>query len=587
MFRKNEAHRQQSFFSGQNLLPESLREALLNSWAATFYEEVFCRIDEEIFAVLYSDEPSCPNTPANVLMGMEILKAGFGWSDKELYEEVQFDLKVRYALGLHDWREELFTLRTVYNFRKRVREHAEETGVNLIQQVFEQVTDAQLEAVAIETGWQRMDSTQVLSNIAEMSRLELLIAVVQKVYRQLAMGAEQQARWKERLAPYLGKRPHNICYKISADETQEHLTTIGELLAALEAELEQKAPESDALVLVRRVLKEQYTRTSDGTVMLRPAEEISATSLQSPHDPDATYRRKGGETYPGGYVANVSETADPDNSVQIITDVALDPNQTDDAEMLKESLESQDERGFEVEQVTVDGGYTGPTAEAACEEHDVDLRATRMRGGTGDPDTFGWDAYEWGLDDDGTPISVRCPQGETVDLQPGEVDDRFIARFDPDICEQCPFFREGGASGERTCRVKPRVRTGPTLYVPKRTIEVALQRQQLSPEDASIRAVIEATVRSLKLPFPNSKLPVRGLIRSQMVIYASALMVNVRRLHTYFTEQGHDAVENTPLSALLSSLLVIRAQFARLHRYLLALSVAIGVGPAASPTQRK
>lgn len=519
-------------------------------------------------------------------MGMEILKAGFGWSDKELYEEVRFDLKVRYALGLHDWGDDLFfTLRTVYNFRKRVREHAEETGVNLIQQVFEQVTDAQLEAVAIETGWQRMDSTQVLSNIAEMSRLELLIAVVQKVHRQLS--EEQQARWEERLAPYLGERPHNICYKISTDETEEHLTTIGELLVALEAELQQKAPESDALALVQRVLTEQYTCTADGTVVLRPAEEVSATSLQSPHDPDATYRIKGGEACPGGYVVNVSETAAPENPVQMITDVALEPNQTDDADLLEESLESQDERGIEAEQVTIDGGYTGPTAEAVCEEHDVDLRATRMRGGTGDPDTFGWDEYEWELDDDGTPGTVTCPQGETVELQPGEVDDRFIARFDPDICAQCPFFREGHASDEKTCRVEPRVRTGPTLYVPKRTIQVALQRQQLCPEDASIRAVIEATIRSLKLPFPKGKLPVRGLIRSQMVIYASALMVNVRRLHTYFTEQGHNTVENTPLSALISFLLVIRAQFARLHRYLLATSPLIGAEPAACSAQSR
>jgi hypothetical protein len=30
-----------------------LREKLEASWAETFYQEVFCRIDEEIFADLY------------------------------------------------------------------------------------------------------------------------------------------------------------------------------------------------------------------------------------------------------------------------------------------------------------------------------------------------------------------------------------------------------------------------------------------------------------------------------------------------------------------------------------------------------
>ncbi len=56
MFRKNEQHRQRSFFSTQGLLPTKLRERLLTSWAEPFYQLVLCRIDETIFAPLYSDK---------------------------------------------------------------------------------------------------------------------------------------------------------------------------------------------------------------------------------------------------------------------------------------------------------------------------------------------------------------------------------------------------------------------------------------------------------------------------------------------------------------------------------------------------
>ncbi len=52
-----------------------------------------------------------------------------------------------------------------------------------MQVVFEQVTDEQLAAVGLRTGWQRMDSTQVLSNLAQWSPLGLLVGVLQKVYR--------------------------------------------------------------------------------------------------------------------------------------------------------------------------------------------------------------------------------------------------------------------------------------------------------------------------------------------------------------------------------------------------------------------
>jgi hypothetical protein len=136
MFRQNEEHRQRSFFSGEHLLPDKLRARLRDSWAETFYQELSCRIDETLFALLFSDEASRPNSPVNVLMGAEILKSGFGWSDEELYDQVCFDLQVRHALGLRDLGAEIFVLRTPY-YRQRVREYAQESGVNLIQKVFD------------------------------------------------------------------------------------------------------------------------------------------------------------------------------------------------------------------------------------------------------------------------------------------------------------------------------------------------------------------------------------------------------------------------------------------------------------------
>jgi hypothetical protein len=529
MFRENKVYRQQSSSSAQQLLPKKLRERLEQSWAQTFYDEIFCRIAEKPFAVLYSRQPSRPNAPINVLVGVEILKAGFGWSDEELYEQVCFNLQVRHALGLDDLSIQVFDIRTLYNFRRRVREYAQETGTNLLQQAFEQVTDEQLAALAIRTGWQRMDSTQLLSNLAAMSRLELVVSVVQMAYR--ALGEDRQEHWREQLAPYLVGRPQKVCYPIKGEEVEKHLTKLGEILAALAEELAVYAPESQAYELVTRVLREQYQVGAEGQVALRPGEEISAESLQSPHDPEATFRVKGGKAYRGGYVVNVSETCDPENPVQLITDVQVAANQTDDGELLSCSLDNQAERGIEVEKVTIDGGYTGPVAEEACEEHDVELRPTHMRGGRSAADRLGWEAYRWELGEQRQPLRVTCPQGQTVVLEPGKGQVRFIARFDPEVCATCPLFKQG-------CRVQPRKKAGPTFYVKLRSIKAALQRQRLRPEDKPIRAAVEATIRSLKHPFPGGKLSVRGLIRVTMAVCCSALMVNLRRLHAYRRAQA-------------------------------------------------
>jgi hypothetical protein len=631
MFRRNDEHRQRGVFDGTNLLPEKLRERLETSWAGTFYREVFCRIDEEIFADLYDEGPSRPNVPVNVLVGLEILKSGFGWSDRELHEQLCFNLQVRHAVGMEDLGEEVFELRTLYNFRRRVREHAEETGEDLFEEVFQQVTDAQLEAVGTDAEWQRIDSTQVMSNVAEQSRLELIIAVVQKVWDRLAERLSEEARekWAERLSPYLEGRPHEVSFEISSEETETRLEKLGGQLAELAEALAERAPESEACRLAERTLREQYafelsleepslesspeepssesspeeplekaaeptdseetvpetesgeevpgeevsggdgsddglSGGSDGSrsdgIKPRPAEDVSAESLQSPHDPGATYRRKNGEEYPGGYVVAVSETCDPTNDVQLITDVQVAPNTTDDGELLKRSLEGQSGRALAPDEMTTDGGFTGPTAEEACEAHQTKLRPTRIRGGRGDPDRLGWEDYEWtGSDEKGRPTGVVCPEGEEGTVEPGESEGRLIARFEPGACEGCPLL--GGA-----CRVEER-RAGPTMYVSERSVEVARMRQDLREKDRSVRAPVEATMRSVKRGLKGDKLPTRGLARASMVLHGAALMVNLRRLHRHREKkraQGRSAADKV---LFLAFLLVLGAAWRKTRRW--------------------
>ncbi|MCX6056510.1 MAG: hypothetical protein NTZ74_16675 [Chloroflexi bacterium] len=65
--------------------------------------------------------------------------------------------------------------------------YIKETGINLLNQAslalptrasVEQVTDQQLAAYHLKTGKQRMDSTQIASNIRSTARLQLLVEVL-------------------------------------------------------------------------------------------------------------------------------------------------------------------------------------------------------------------------------------------------------------------------------------------------------------------------------------------------------------------------------------------------------------------------
>lgn len=186
MFRKNEKHLQQRMFTAIDQLPEGVKAKLEKSWAHTFYQEYFLRLKEEVFSELYSKNYSRPNIPVNILVGFETLKSGFGLSDEKLYNHFLFDLQFRYALGLKDFDEGYFELRTIYNFRSALVGYEKKTGLNLVQKSMEQITDEQINQFQIKTGMQRMDSTMLQSNIRRMSRLQLLVEIIHRFYRLLS-----------------------------------------------------------------------------------------------------------------------------------------------------------------------------------------------------------------------------------------------------------------------------------------------------------------------------------------------------------------------------------------------------------------
>ena len=140
MYRENVKHLQPSLLSDIAMMSEAQRERLEQSWAGTFREYCFKQIDESVFAVLYADVPSRPNVPVNVLVGLEILKGGLGWSDEELYDSLLFDMQVRYAVGYESLNDGSFAIRSLYHFRQRLSEYHQEHEVNLLESAFEGIT---------------------------------------------------------------------------------------------------------------------------------------------------------------------------------------------------------------------------------------------------------------------------------------------------------------------------------------------------------------------------------------------------------------------------------------------------------------
>lgn len=531
MFCEHTDHLQPSLLDTVGQFPEAKRKRLESSWAGTFYHDVFCRIAESIFAPLYSDEPSRPNAPVNISVGLEILKSGFNWSDEELFNHLDFDVQVRYALGIWDIHTEVSTLRTQYNFRRRVSDHMQKTGENLFEQLFVQITDEQLAALGLETGHQRMDSTQIASNTRRYSRLQLLVEVVQRAERML--NKSDQARYADLLAPYKKGSAGQYCYQVKNSDLDSHLEQIGQVIYRLLNTLPDCYADQEGYQLLQRVFNEHFdvAAADPAQVTAKPPEALRADSLQSPDDTTATYREKHGKGYQG-YVTNLSETCHPDNDVQLITDVRVASNTTDDETFLVETAPELKQR-TQVDTLEIDGGYIGPEASRVCSEQEITLNPSAIRGRAPDPATLNLDAFTWDMASDTGP-RVTCPHGQTVDVTPGRKAHRRRAAFDAKVCAQCP---EAERCPTRLLKRRPQR----VLNIDQRQIKVAQLRQrcaQLQQADRHLRPAVESTVRSIKHPF-GGKLPVRGQIRVTMVIIASAMMVNLRRIWRFqSTEQA-------------------------------------------------
>lgn len=558
MYKENKKHLQPPLISTVQNLPEKHRQRLEESWAGEFYREFFCRIEEETFACLYADYPSRPNIPVNVLVALDVLKAGFGWSDEELYDHFLFDVQVRYALGIHNLDEGNFELRTLYNFRRLLSEYNLEHGVNLLEQCFEGITDQQIITLQVKTNQQRMDTSMVASNILNSSRLQLSAELLQRIFRLLSEA--DQAHFVEQLAPYLGDTVNQFVYRVKGKEqVQKHLVQIGQLIYQLLPELRNNYPQHPFLPVAERFFDENF-RVDEDAVQPKDNDEIPSGSLQSLDDLEASYREKRGKFYKG-YVTNLTETCNPDNELQLITKVQVASNNVDDPTLLIEALPNLSER-TELEKLYTDGGFGSPDVDQALRPHHVELTQSAIRGTRLNPEKLHLSAYELEQDEQGEPIQITCPQGVTVSVQPSKTHKCFLARFDPSDCLECPFH-----AADR-CRIIWRKRWGKfQLEFTQAEADAAVRRRrcmEFQKSSYNLRAAVEATVRSVKNPFRAGKLPVRGLFRMSCLLIGSTAMVNIRRITRYREEKRHPKRAKEQGEVFLSQHFSLRNRFGRL-----------------------
>ena len=525
MFRKTESTPQLDLFTApSNILPRRAQKKYTDekAWHNQFFKLVTSRIDEESFRPLFEATTlGAPNASVRILVAMSILKEGFGCSDEDLFEKCEFDLLARRALGLEMLDDKLPSLDTYYLFGRRLTEYEQRTGINLMERCFEQVTGEQVKLFKISGSSVRMDSKLIGSNIAQYSRYELIHRTLCKVLRQDGVMTMLNPKLRKGAEVWLGEDSGKTVYRSNKDEMAQRLVRIGLYIYAVLKRLKDDAP---GYALLHRVFHDQYV-VEKGRVELKDKHKVASDSLQSPDDPDATYRDKGGQKV-SGYVTNITETIESDKP-SIITSVQTEPVTFADCNFLQDAI-SNTERvtGHLVENVYADGAYQSPENREFARLHmGMELLTGKLQGGC-----------RYLLDREHGTDNLKVTDTET-----GEVFDAIYVGENK---------REGKHWRVNLSHVKP---THPWRYFNENEVrrsELRRKIESLPPEEQHKRNNIEAAMFQYSFHTRNGKTRYRGLFRHRLQAFHRCMWMNLRRLVLFQT-----TISQRPLPEPASSLI--------------------------------
>ena len=364
----------------KNELSKKHKELLEKSKEKWFYKLIFSNINENIFKPLYSDNASCPNVPVNIMVSALILKELKGISFDELMESIMFDLRFKVALGLENIDELPFARASLFNFQNRIADYEQKTGLNLVESIFDGLTAKQIKELSLKTNIQRTDSTLISSNIKRYSRLKLLIEVLIRLER--IVSDEDKAMFHNHLQLYIEKGSEKYFYKLKSKDLPHELQKLANVYHSIYTYISNKEVYkcTKEYVNFERIYTDHFIVVNQ-EISPKPSTELNSSMLQSPDDAQATYRKKN-EKESFGYTINATETANPANSLQLIGDIAVNPNNIDDSVILNNQIDKIKDKTPNLNEIHTDGGYGSEENDKKLEELSITQITTAVRGRT-------------------------------------------------------------------------------------------------------------------------------------------------------------------------------------------------------------
>ncbi len=523
MFKKTSTTIQHNLFtSSQNLLSGKSLKIYDNQqqWHNVFRNQVTMRIDEDIFRPLYSNGTGSPNAPIRTMIAMMVLKEAEGLSDQKLFEDCRFNMLTRSAIGLLKMDDTVPAQSTYYLFRKLIDQYAKENKENLLDLVFSKLSKDQSVEFDVSGKRIRMDSKLIGSNIAWMSRYELVHETLRLFYKTIHKSNKLSPDLKEQLDALLKMKAQNVVYTLTREDVKTRFKQLGTLIDVLLACFAKD--KSEAYDTLKKVFEQQF-EVDKPKVVTRKKEDISSKSIQSPHDTDCHYRNKDGNKVKG-YSINVTESCDDDKELNLIGSVNVKVVTTSDVEFFEQDIKkAQEVFPDKTKDVHADGAYHSPENQLFCETNDIDLHLHAIQGAKG-----------------------RYKLEKLKDI---------LTIYDTYTSQYKCVTKTKSKNNEDKWRIKTE---NGYRYFTQKDIDTALVRKKIEQTPIEIlqkRNNVEATIFQIGYHFSNGKSKYRGLNRHQMWANIRCIWVNFVRILKYLGASMQKIKTSTLLAAIF---LIIR-----------------------------
>ena len=514
MFKESDRNAQLDIFStpAEHLRGSSQKFYLKDdSWHNIFRDNVLSHIDEQIFSVLYCKDNGTPNASIRVLVAMMLLKEGQGWSDDQLFENCNYNLLVRSALGLLTLDDTVPVASTYYRFRSNIVNYNKEHDTDLFKECMQSITKSQMVEFNVSGKQIRMDSKLMGSNIAWYTRYELVHETLRLFIKERREYIYKRSLSKddfELIESIEGESGDKVVYYSTKSEIDARFLALGNLMYRF-IRLFKIYPGGQYDIL-KTVFDGQYS-CKKKVVLALEKEKISADSIQSPHDPESHYRKKGDNKIKGNSI-NITETCDKSTEeepkVNLITDVDVKPVTASDCGFMQDAVENSQNMTMDtIETLYADGAYNSSENQEFCNDNDINLILTGLQGPKGRYDLI--------------PDKQNTDKLTVIDQKTGNIIDAELVK-----------------SRKNPEEKKWKVKTDEMewRYFTLEHIRTSLLRQKLQDtpiEELNMRNNVEATIFQMGFHYSNNKSRYRGLAKHKLWAYSRALWVNFVRLQKY------------------------------------------------------